>query len=401
MSHLSLFEGYGIEIELMIVDKKTLQVRPIADELLKTVAGEYVSEIENGEISWSNELVAHVIELKTTQPAKSLEGLSERFHANVSRINTILEKFSAMLMPTAMHPFMDPMTETKLWPHDNNEIYNAYNRIFDCRGHGWSNLQSMHINLPFRDSSEFRRLHSAIRCLLPLIPALSASSPIVEKNRTGFFDSRLSHYRKNQARVPFIAGQVIPEAIMSIADYHEKILSRIFEDIKPYDTDGILNGDWLNSRGAIARFERQSIEIRVIDNQECPKADLAIADLIVGTLKAIVHGDIGSIEKSEQIPTETLKAIFDRVIQSGSSAEIIEPDYLQLFTTDSTPQSANTIWKQLIQLTPATSYRKTQEQILEHGSLAERICRALRKKSQAEIYEELCTCLAENETFMP
>ena len=38
----------------------------------------------------------------------------------------------------------------------------------------------------------------------------------------------------------------------------------------------------MNSRGAIARFDRNAIEIRVIDVQECPKADLAIAIFIQG-----------------------------------------------------------------------------------------------------------------------
>ena len=75
---------------------------------------------------------------------------------------------------------MNPLTETVIWPHDNNEIYSLYDKIFDCRGHGWSNLQSVHINLPFKDELEFRKLHSAIRLLLPIIPALSASSPFAD-----------------------------------------------------------------------------------------------------------------------------------------------------------------------------------------------------------------------------
>ena len=44
---------------------------------------------------------------------------------------------------------MHPETEMQLWQHNYSKIYALYNRIFDCRGHGWSNVQSMHINLPF------------------------------------------------------------------------------------------------------------------------------------------------------------------------------------------------------------------------------------------------------------
>ena len=88
-------------------------------------------------------------------------------------------------MPTAAHPFMDPMKETKIWPHENNEVYAIYNKIFDCRGHGWSNLQSTHLNLPFYDDEEFAKLHAAVRLVLPILPALCASSPILDGKLTG------------------------------------------------------------------------------------------------------------------------------------------------------------------------------------------------------------------------
>src|SRR5690606_25183589 len=114
-------------------------------------------------------------------------------------------------LPTAMHPLMLPDLETKLWPHDAATIYATFDRIFGCKGHGWSNLQSVHINLPFRDQDEFGRLHAAIRLVLPLLPGLAASSPVQEGRLSGFLDTRLEHYRQNQKRLPSITGQVIPE----------------------------------------------------------------------------------------------------------------------------------------------------------------------------------------------
>ena len=52
-SVLRLFEGYGIEIETMVVDAETLDVRPIVDELLKRGADTdaYVGEVEDGAIA--------------------------------------------------------------------------------------------------------------------------------------------------------------------------------------------------------------------------------------------------------------------------------------------------------------------------------------------------------------
>ncbi|NJL28684.1 MAG: glutamate--cysteine ligase, partial [Thermoanaerobaculia bacterium] len=170
-----LFEVVGVELEYMIVDRETLAVRPVADEVLRAVAGEIVSDVETGELAWSNELVLHVIELKTNGPAPRLAGLEAFFERDVRRINELLAPLGGRLMPTAMHPWMDPHTETRLWPHEYSPVYEAYDRIFGCRGHGWSNLQSLHLNLPFTGDEEFARLHAAVRLLLPILPALAAS----------------------------------------------------------------------------------------------------------------------------------------------------------------------------------------------------------------------------------
>ena len=191
---LHLFQAFGVELEYMIVDRDTLNIRPLADELLKAQLGAYGSDFENGRVTWSNELVMHVIEIKSTQPESDFPALRDEFVSNVTRINTLLENWNAMLLPTAAHPWMNPLTETRLWPHDNNEVYDAYNRIFDCRGHGWSNLQSTHLNLPFYDDEEFTKLHAAIRVVLPLLPALCASSPILDGQPTGLLNTRLQYY---------------------------------------------------------------------------------------------------------------------------------------------------------------------------------------------------------------
>jgi len=50
---LHLFEAFGVEIEYMIVDARTLDVRPITDRVFEAVAGQIVSDVEVGEITWS------------------------------------------------------------------------------------------------------------------------------------------------------------------------------------------------------------------------------------------------------------------------------------------------------------------------------------------------------------
>ena len=59
-----------------------------------------------------------------------------------------------------------------------------------------------------------------------------------------------------------MAGRVIPEPVFDKKSYEEQIFQRIYADIAPHDPQGILQHEWLNSRGAIARFDRNAIEIR-------------------------------------------------------------------------------------------------------------------------------------------
>jgi gamma-glutamyl:cysteine ligase YbdK (ATP-grasp superfamily) len=409
-SKLHLFDAYGIELEYMLVDKDTLAVKPITDELLKFELGKYGSDFENGIITWSNELVLHVVEIKSTKPEWDLDALASGFEENIRKINAALLKWNAMLMPSAAHPLMNPVNETRLWPHDSNEVYDIYNKIFDCKGHGWSNLQSTHLNLPFTGDEEFARLHAAIRLVLPLLPALCASSPILEGTVSGFIDTRLTYYKTNQAKIPSITGQVIPEALFSEGDYSNAVYKKISADVAPYNEDDILDPIWVNSRGAIPRFDRGSIEIRVMDIQECPAADVAIVALVVETLKALVHEEFVTFEKQKTWHENALTHIFDQTMKLGQKARIDNVEYLKIFGLKSTAV-AGEIWKNILDHVSVSGHdalhrwRPQISTILTDGTLADRILAALHgdfsEKSIKKVYSILSDCLAKNEMFRP
>ena len=406
-SRIHLFQGYGIELEYMIVDRDTLAVRPITDELLKKELGEYGSDFENGIVTWSNELVLHVVELKSTRPELDFASLKSAFSENITRINDLLKSWNAMLLPTAAHPFMDPLHETKLWPHDSNEVYEIYNKLFDCRGHGWSNLQSTHLNLPFYDDEEFAKLHAAVRLVLPLLPALCASSPILEGKATGMLDTRLNFYKSNQSRIPSITGKVIPEAIFSKRGYLNTIYEKIKTDLAPWDTEGILNPIWVNSRGAIPRFDRGSIEIRIMDIQECPSADLAITSLVIETIKALVAEKFEPLQDQMKHRTEVLAHILDETARIGQEAKIPAGEYLATFGI-SEPCTAREAWihirKRLLSLSPALTFWSPElDVILTEGTLSNRILRSLNGDFDLDkiiaTYTRLAECLGTGKMF--
>lgn len=412
VSRLHLFQAFGIELEYMIVDIETLNVKPIADEVFKALTGEYLGEVNLGNVSWSNELALHVLELKCSQPTHDLVQLGLDFQEAVEQMNELLGNFNARLMPTAAHPWMNPETESFRWTHDSGEIYAAYDRIFNCKGHGWSNLQSTHINLPFYDDDEFAKLHAAIRLILPLLPALSASSPIIDGKSTGYLDKRLDYYQNNQRIIPSLTGKVIPEAVFSKSTYRKYIYSQIEQDIAPYDHDDILDPIWLNSRGAIARFDRGAIEIRIIDIQECPMADMAIANLVIAFLQMLVEEKIMTTETQQEFKTEELQATFKNVIRHGEHAVIINKPYLKAFGFDPKEDvTASDFWKkmylQLVNLYPErlAPWENQIHKILEQGTLASRVLVGVNNNFDHSnlkmIYRELTDCLENSEMFDP
>ncbi|MBU1986408.1 MAG: glutamate--cysteine ligase, partial [Proteobacteria bacterium] len=347
---LHLFGASGVELEYMIVDADTLDVKPLTDEVLKAVNGCYNENYTKPGVCWSNELALHVIELKTGEPTPSLADFISLFQQDVGRINTILKDFKARLMPSGAHPWMDPFRETRLWPHHHSAIYEAYNKIFDCRGHGWSNLQSAHLNLPFTGDEEFGRLHAAIRVLLPILPALAASTPIVDGHLQDFLDYRMEVYRTNSTKLPSLTGDVIPEPVFTRADYDSQIFQRIYRDIKPYDPETVLQDEWLNSRGAIARFDRSAIEIRILDVQECPLADLAVASLIIHTLKALVDGLWSDPVELPQWRTDALADILFKTVKSAENHRISNGDYLNIFGLQERGElTAGDLWGHILQ----------------------------------------------------
>jgi gamma-glutamyl:cysteine ligase YbdK (ATP-grasp superfamily) len=402
---LHLFDAYGVELEYMIVDRGTLAVAPIADEAMRAATGEITSDVERGPISWSNELVLHVIELKTTDPAPTLAGLRESFQENVREINGFLEPMNARLLPGAIHPTMMPDKDARLWPHDYSPVYKAFDRVFDCRGHGWSNLQSLHINLPFHGDEEFGRLHAAIRLVLPILPALAASSPIVEGAVTDFDDYRLETYRNNAARVPSVSGKVIPEAVFTREAYETQIFQRMYRDISPFDPDGILQHEWLNARGAIARFDRDAIEIRVIDVQEFPGADVAIVALVTELVRGLVEERWSTFAAQQSFEIDPLAAIFLDCVRSSDQAPIHDESYLRALGWAAGACSANTLWRKLYEaVIPAMppelhAVVRPVEHILEHGTLARRIRRAVASESIAHTYAHLAECLHDGRPF--
>jgi carboxylate-amine ligase len=211
-------------------------------------------------------------------------------------------------------------------------------------------------------------------------------------------------YLHHQEKLPELMGSLIPEAVFSQEDYYRAVFSPIAQAMAPFDTENVMDHHFANSRGAIARFDRGAIEIRVIDIQECPAADLAIAELIVAVLKALTSGRWVSSYLQRAWSEHDLLPIFVQVIKDAGATVIANRDYLLMFgLMKQDHMSAHKLWQHLfVELYGELSENCRQHvgHILEHGCLASRILRRTGKTPThellVEVYRELATCLQED-----
>jgi hypothetical protein len=204
---------------------------------------------------------------------------------------------------------------------------------------------------------------------------------------TGRLDNRLEFYRLNSHRIPCIAGAVVPEPVFTRGDYENDILQASYRAIASLDPEGILQDEFLNSRGAIARFGRGSIEIRVLDIQECPAADLAIVELVDATLRALTDGFWLGQAAQRSWPVAPLAELFISCLNTAENTPIPSAGYRALFGHAGDDLTAGELWQHLAQdlekagrLAP----NPARDVLLSKGTLASRILAALPAKPRRE-----------------
>jgi len=125
---------------------------------------------------------------------------------------------------------------------------------------------------------------------------------------------------ENQKEVPSITGNVVPEYIQSLKQYRLEVIERYTRDLtKAGAHPCILHKEWVNSRGVIVRFERKALEIRVMDEQECIKSDVALSCYIRALLRGLIRMNW------QLLPTEGLVADFRSIIKEGLNAKVLNP----------------------------------------------------------------------------
>ena len=387
----------GPEHEFSLVNEE-LQALPIVDKVIKDFCGKVVTFVELPYATFGKELQLHVMEIKANVPFKSPELFEETMQNAVATLLDFLgEKFHAHLLGTGMHPLLR-LEETSVWPHRHRKIYQAYSKIFNLKQHGWLNIQSFHLNLPYSREKEGILLHNLLANVGAYLPAISASSPIYEGELGENVDNRLHFYMLNQREVPSITGDVIPEYVSSFKQYRKEIIEKYSWDLAKAGAEkSILFKEWVNSRGIIFRFDRTAIEIRVMDEQECVKSDVALSCFIRAALRGLIS------KRAETLPHGLLVRDFNTVLTDGPDAKVLNPH----------GQTARQVCENLFKTAWESANEDEKKYLpiikkrIERGSLSETIKEKVLRKSQKtdlkeaiiSIYSTLTNHLANNEPY--
>lgn len=384
------WEVTGLELEYPIVDRD-LNVLPVAEEVLAALAGRPTSDVTLGRVGVSNEIMDHVLELKNDVPHRSLRRAEDDLVEGVRRLGLLLDRrFRARLLPGGMHPWLDPR-RARRWRRSNRRIYDTYARLFDLGTHGWANVQAVHVNLPFGSPEEATAMLNAARLLVPYLPALAASSPLVEGELTGRVDNRVAWLLEHQARLPESMARLVPEPLARFADYKREVLAPMYAAVDRLPEAQALRHEFLNARGAVFKASRASMEVRILDVQECVAMDVAVAWFTRRALRLLAH----RLPGLPPVAQAELEADLLAVAVGGSQARVragflpasVDRDGEGLVSAGAV---LGWLMDELGHRLPAEEqrYRELIEGVLRQGSLSERILARLGPVAEAVAAEE-------------
>ena len=387
-------EVLGPEHEFSLVNNE-MRPLPIVEKVIDDYYGKISELIFLSKYAFRKEFPLHMVEVKARNPFKSPELLEESFQKAITSFLAFIDKrYQAHLLGTGMHPLLR-LEETDTRPQEI--IAQELGKVFPLKRHGWLNIQSFQLNLPYASEKDAVSLNNTLALLCTYLPAISASSPICEGQLTPYDDFRLYNYKIKSYEIPSIAGDVIPEYISSFEQFREIVSDRYSRELS---SAGISIKDfpaYVNQRAAVFKFARNAMEVRAMDEQECIKSDVALSCFIRSIIRGLMSSD------SEHLPYQLLVNDYNAIIKNGLDAEVLNPE----------GKTARQICKCFLNL--ATKYADDEEKKylwiiekrIDEGNLSNLIRKRILSKAQKttfdeaiiSVYSKIAKCLSDNQPY--
>ncbi len=253
----------GVEIELQVLDKNSLNLIPKAPEILGMVPAELKDRIKP-------EFIRSMIEVNT-EVCSDMDQVNENLTYLIQKAEKIADVNNCLLFATSLHPFAKYRDQV-LSSHPR------YNRIMDdlqMVGRRFI-TQGLHVHVGMDDHEAAIRVCDSIRLFLPILLTLTCSSPYYEGIDTG-----LHSYRAKLFEALPLAG--MPDELGSWDQYIEMVnlltntgiiteVRDLWWDVRPHPDFG-------------------TIEIRICDLPSSFNEILAIVALIQGLVANLAESD--------------------------------------------------------------------------------------------------------------
>jgi hypothetical protein len=198
--------------------------------------------------------------------------------------------------------------------------------------------------------------------------------------------------------VPSVTGDVVPEYASSFEQYRKEVIGQYSRELAGAGAGKtLLFKEWVNSRGVIFRFDRAALEVRVMDEQECVKSDVALSCFIRAALRGLLADPV------EMLPHDLLVSDFNAMMTNGLNAKTHHPE------GKTARQVCQHFYDLALENAEAAEkkYMWIVKKRIDEGNLSELIRGKILAKSQRTdfmeavltVYSALTECLVDNQPY--
>ena len=167
----------GVEIEIQILDAETLELKPVASEILKRMPRSLSQRIKP-------EFIRSMVEINTGI-CDTVADVETDLRDAYSRLSNIAEGLGASIYSASLHPFSrysgQEVTDNPRYKKIMNELQLVGRRFIS---------QGLHVHIGVDDEEKAIKVNNNLRLYIPILLALTTSSPFFESEDTGLMSYR-------------------------------------------------------------------------------------------------------------------------------------------------------------------------------------------------------------------
>jgi glutamate---cysteine ligase / carboxylate-amine ligase len=219
----------GVELEIQLLDPVSLDMTLQGPKLLKKVGSDLQSQIKA-------EFIQSMVEI-CTPVCQDITDVADKLSFLGRHLETLASECGCVLFSSSLHPYAK-IGERKVSP------VTRYNEIMDDLQLAGRRMitQALHVHIGVPDQNTAIQVCDGIRSYLPLLLALTTSSPFFDSGDTGFHS-----YRSNL--FPCLPRTGIPDTIGNWDNFQELVLilnqstllngtKEIWWDVRPHPDFG-------------------------------------------------------------------------------------------------------------------------------------------------------------------